>query len=660
MPRSMYTRSAATRSARSCSSASAKLARMKRVRHGASSASAAKRSSAAGSRSTAISVPSGPRRPATSRAWPPPPKVQSTATSPGCGSTTLISSPARTGTWVAVMSSRMAKAGGDVGKVMRKRLVVVGPCGAVPALEAVARARHDDLLAQPPVVEQEAGHHHAPRGVELRVERVRGEEAAQLARRLRERVHPGERRLHVAVVGRRRPDLHAALDPLRQHHAIRQRRPELRRNRQPVLRVEGVVEGAAEGHRSSRLPRVVVGAQLEVPRREPDAPDRGRPARELGRGPRWRSGRSPSTPVRCDTSTPQPPTSQLDMHILSHRRTPSDVWTARFPVAMGISRRNDRPRGTPRFRKRRCRRPRCTGPCSATDGSVRPLCLRGGAPWEARGYDASAMSSALRRPAVLLLVALAAVASGVAGCASAGGSGGATDPAALVPSSAPLYAEAVLAGGGQEQADAQAALGRILRTSDPRGELARLFDRGNANFARDVEPWLGDRVGAAALAFGGRNADHVVVADSRDDAQADAALGRLLPNAQRRSYRGVDYRVATGRRGFAAAVVEHAVVLGTENGLKAAIDASKGESLAGTNALKQAREKVRQERSAFLYVDVAGVLRGALSAAGGQAAQLAPLVEPIAQALPKTIAAALHVQADRLRLDSSALRRGLR
>jgi Protein of unknown function (DUF3352) len=264
------------------------------------------------------------------------------------------------------------------------------------------------------------------------------------------------------------------------------------------------------------------------------------------------------------------------------------------------------------------------------------------------------MSSALRRPAVLLLVALAAIASGVAGCASAGGSGGGTDPAALVPASAPLYAEAVLAGDGQEQADAHAALGRILRTSDPRGELVRLFDRGNADFARDIEPWLGDRVGAAALAFGGRGADHVVVAVSRDDAQAEAALARLLPQAQQRSYRGVDYRVGTGQRAFAAAVVDHAVVLGTENGLKAVIDASKGQSLAESDGLKQARDEVRQERSAFLYVDVAGVLRGALSAAGGQAAQLAPLVEPIAQALPKTIAAALDAEPDRLRLDSAA------
>jgi hypothetical protein len=266
-----------------------------------------------------------------------------------------------------------------------------------------------------------------------------------------------------------------------------------------------------------------------------------------------------------------------------------------------------------------------------------------------------AMSTVLRRPAVLLLVALAAVSAGVAGCASAGGSGGGgTDPAALVPSTAPLYAEAVLAGDGQEQADAQAALARILRTSDPRGALVRLFDRGNVDFARDIQPWLGDRVGAAALGFGGQGADHVVVAVSRDDAQAEAALGRLLPGAQQRSYRGVDYRVGTGQRGFAAAVVDHAVVVGTENGLKAAIDASKGQSLAESDALKQARAKVHQERSAFVYVDVAGVLRGALSAAGGQAAQLAPFVEPIAQALPQTLAAALDAEPDRLRIDSAA------
>src|SRR4051812_23562907 len=237
---------------------------MKRNRHGTSSASAAKRSSAAGSRSTAMSSPSGPSRPATRRAWPPPPNVQSTATSPGCGSRSSISSPARTGTWVAVMSSRMAKAGGDVGKLMRKRLVVVRPGGAAPDLEAVARARDDDVLLQLAVLEQEGRDPHAPGRVELGVQRVRGEEAVQLARGLRERVHPRERRLHVGVVGLRRPHLHAALDPLGEDDALAQRSPELGRDREPVLCVEGVVEGAAKGHRSSRAPRGEKWTRTEV------------------------------------------------------------------------------------------------------------------------------------------------------------------------------------------------------------------------------------------------------------------------------------------------------------------------------------------------------------------------------------------------------------
>src|SRR3954470_13548710 len=285
MPRAMYTTSARRRSSCSCSSASAKSARMKRSRHGASSARAAKRSSAAGSRSTAMSRPSGPRRPATSRAWPPPPNVQSTATSPGCGSRSSISSPARTGTWVAVMSSRMAKAAGDVGKLIRKRLVVVAPRGAAPDLEAVARARHHDVLGKLAVLEQEARDSDTARRVELGVQRVGGEEAVQLARLLRQRVQAGERRVHVAVVALRRPDLHAPLDPLREDDTLAQRSPELGRDRQPVLGVEGVVEGAAEGHRSSGVPRVA----------------------RNGRGPRWRSGRSPSTPVRMSHLYPTIP-----------------------------------------------------------------------------------------------------------------------------------------------------------------------------------------------------------------------------------------------------------------------------------------------------------------------------------------------------------------
>src|SRR3954469_21046487 len=252
------------RSSWSCSSASAKSARMKRRGHGASAGGGARRSSAAGGRSTAMSSPSGPSRPATRRAWPPPPKVQSTATPPGCGSRSSISSPARTGTWGAVLSSRMAKAAGDVGKLIGEGVVVGGPGGATPDLEAVARAGDDDLLRQFAVLEQEARHADAAGRVELGVQGVGGEEAVELARLLRERVQALKRRVDVGVVGLRRPDLHAPLDPLREDDALAQRSPELGRDRQPVLGVEGVVEGAAEGHLSSRAPRGEEWTRTEV------------------------------------------------------------------------------------------------------------------------------------------------------------------------------------------------------------------------------------------------------------------------------------------------------------------------------------------------------------------------------------------------------------
>jgi len=272
------------------------------------------------------------------------------------------------------------------------------------------------------------------------------------------------------------------------------------------------------------------------------------------------------------------------------------------------------------------------------------------------------MPTTVRRPSrrrlPAVLAALVTAAGAVAGCAGSSGAGSGSDPAAAVPASAPVYAEAVVAGGGNEQQDAQAALGKILGTTDPQGQVVALFDQGGVQFARDIQPWLGDRVGAAALTLG-KQGDKIVVAASRDDAAATAALGRILPGASERSYRGVSYRVATkDGRPLAAGVVGDAVVFGSENGLKAAVDASKGSSLAENDQLKEARSTVRQERSGFLYVDVAGFLRQALGASGGGAAQLAPFVDPVAQALPKTFAAALDAEPGLVRVDSAAFGNG--
>src|SRR4051794_34148402 len=127
---------------------------MKRVSHATSRAKLSKRSSAAGSRSTQMRVPLGPIRSATRRAWPPSPNVQSMAVSPGRGSTRSISSPARTGTWVRVMSRRMAKALRDLHDLAIQLLLVRLPAGAVPHLDVVEVAHHHHVLLDPRVLDQ--------------------------------------------------------------------------------------------------------------------------------------------------------------------------------------------------------------------------------------------------------------------------------------------------------------------------------------------------------------------------------------------------------------------------------------------------------------------------------------------------------------------------
>jgi hypothetical protein len=263
-----------------------------------------------------------------------------------------------------------------------------------------------------------------------------------------------------------------------------------------------------------------------------------------------------------------------------------------------------------------------------------------------------------RAPRRLLALALAplAAAAALAGCGASSGAGD-TDPAGLVPASAPVYLEAVVTPDDQEAGDARTALGKILDTSDPGAKLVELIDRGGRRegirFDEDIAPWLGDRVGVAALSFSREEADTVAIAASTDDAKAQAAIDKAFKGGDKRTYRDVDYTFDAGDR-TAAAVVGGAVVIGTEPGLKGAVDASKGSSLAEADALKKARATVSQERSGFAYLDVAGVLRQAIGAAGDTAAQAAPLLDPVAKALPKTVAAALDAEPDLLRVDSAS------
>src|ERR671922_722415 len=144
--------------------------RRKRVSHGTSPANSSKRSWAAGSRSMHTSVPAGPSRSAIRRAWPPAPKVQSTAVSPAVGAVRAISSPAGTGTCVGLMSRRIAKALGHLPDLRIKCLLLALPAVSPPHLEVVAHSHDHDLLRYPDVPQKRRRQGYPPGCVQIHLE----------------------------------------------------------------------------------------------------------------------------------------------------------------------------------------------------------------------------------------------------------------------------------------------------------------------------------------------------------------------------------------------------------------------------------------------------------------------------------------------------------
>ena len=227
-----------------------------------------------------------------------------------------------------------------------------------------------------------------------------------------------------------------------------------------------------------------------------------------------------------------------------------------------------------------------------------------------------------RRRRTAAATALVAVAGLVAGCGSSSPGGADADPAAAVPASAPVYVEFVVQPEGEVRDGALAAGRKVLGSDDPARKLAEVFDDAlrdeGVSFARDVAPWLGKRVGLAVTGEGAkRERNVVVVAASADDDAAQAALPRLAgAGSIERSHDGVDYRL--GRNGdTAAAAYEGRVLVGSEAGVRAAIDAAKGDALAETDKLRQARDDVSaSEGLGFLYADVRALARGLLGGMG--------------------------------------------
>ena len=260
---------------------------------------------------------------------------------------------------------------------------------------------------------------------------------------------------------------------------------------------------------------------------------------------------------------------------------------------------------------------------------------------------------------LLALVALlfALVAAGCGGSDTTSSSSNGPDPATVAPADAALYAQAIVRPSGDMKTSVLAAARKVLHVQDPGAQLRRLLDRlgsqGSTSYSRDIEPWLGQRIGGFLLmpSGGSGSPDWAVALAIADHSAFDDALPRLRRDGQHPAgaYRGVAYDEDDTDSTYSAAVGDF-YVGGTLAGLRAAIDASKGSSLADASRFTKAAGAVPDNALAFVYADPKAIV-AAVGDVNGAPTNARKALARFADADPVT--ASLTATADELAIEAS-------
>jgi hypothetical protein len=217
------------------------------------------------------------------------------------------------------------------------------------------------------------------------------------------------------------------------------------------------------------------------------------------------------------------------------------------------------------------------------------------------------MRKLLATVALLTVPALAAAGCGNSDEAASGAS-------ELVPGGALVYAEADLKPEGDQKRAIDSILAKFPGGGQAGDKLKELVEKGlresnpSLSFKKDIEPWLGDEAAFFVSQFGlsgGQGALGLLVATDDEDAALDTLKKTATGEVTQKSYRDVDYLMDESQDLNAAAAFDGFLVIGTEAGVKAAIDASKdGSKLSDDDRYKDALDKAADDRLGLLYLNM--------------------------------------------------------
>ena len=188
----------------------------------------------------------------------------------------------------------------------------------------------------------------------------------------------------------------------------------------------------------------------------------------------------------------------------------------------------------------------------------------------------------------------------------------------LTPRSAAVYGNLFLDPSVSQKNALRALLAKLPKYDTPaeasaalEGLVDMLLSDSGLDYSSDVSPWLGSQIAGFATVEGPRQGAYALLLAADDPGaglDAVAAAEGFSNQAQERSYEGVDYRLYSTPMGhsdgkLAVGALESFVVIGNEAGLRAAVSASRGDSLVDSKAYERATEGLSRDRLALFYYD---------------------------------------------------------
>jgi len=218
------------------------------------------------------------------------------------------------------------------------------------------------------------------------------------------------------------------------------------------------------------------------------------------------------------------------------------------------------------------------------------------------------------RLALPVLAATAALA--IAGC---GGGGSSSDLAGFAAPGSLVFVKGTLQPEGELASNLDSLAGEVAGVNDLGGLIVEKLEESARDdgepldFAKEVEPWLGERaaVGFAKLKDGDLT-DPVIVVETTDPEAAetfvDRQAGKSKDPYRSGSYEGIDFQVGGSEENAIGVVGEDLVVAEGKAGFEQAVDASNGESLGDESQFQDAISAASDGSLADAYVDIGGLI----------------------------------------------------